>query len=91
MSALGLPVEVRLNEKARRNHPLTREPKKLNRLRASTRIRIEHTFARRKKYAIAASIYRNRDEDYDQAMNIVGGLVNLRAYERILQRTGLQL
>ena len=91
MSALGLPVEVRLNEKARRNHPLTREQKKLNRLRSSTRIEIEHTFSRRKKYRIAASIYRNRDEDYDQAMNIVGGLVNLRAYERIFQRTGLQL
>jgi hypothetical protein len=91
MSALGLPVEVRLNEKARRNHPLTREQKKLNRLRSSTRIEIEHTFSRRKKYGIAADIYRNRDEDYDQTMNIVGGLVNLRAYERIFQRTGLQL
>jgi len=91
MSALELPVTVRLNEKAGRNHPLTREQKKLNRLRSSTRIRIEHTFSLRKKYQIAADIYRNRDEDYDQAMNIVGGLVNLRAYERIFQRTGLQL
>jgi hypothetical protein len=91
MSALGLPLEVRLNEKARRNHPLTREQKKLNRLRSSTRIEIEHTFSRRKKYGIASDIYRNRDEDYDQTMNIVGGLVNLRAYERIFQRTGLQL
>jgi DDE superfamily endonuclease len=91
MSALGLPVEVRLNEKARRNHPLTREQKKLNRLRSSTRIRVEHTFSRRKKYRIASDIYRNRDEDYDQAMNVVGGLVNLRAYDRIFQRTGLQL
>jgi hypothetical protein len=91
MSALGLPVEVRLNEKARRNHPLTRDQKKLNRLRSSTRIEIEHTFSRRKKYQIAASIYRNRDEDYDRTMNIVGGLVNLRAYDRIFQRTGLQI
>jgi hypothetical protein len=91
MSAMGLPVEVRLNEKGRRNHPLTREQKKLNRLRSSTRIKIEHTFSRRKKYAIAADIYRNRDEDYDQTMNVVSGLVNLRAYERIFQRTGLQL
>jgi hypothetical protein len=91
MSTLGLPLEVRLGEKARRNHPLTREQKKLNRLRSSTRIEIEHTFSRRKKYGIASDIYRNRDEDYDQTMNIVGGLVNLRAYERIFQRTGLQL
>lgn len=91
MSALGLPVEVRLNEKARRNHPLTREQKKLNRLRSSTRIEIEHTFSRRRKYAIASDIYRNRDEDYDPTMNVVAGLVNLRADERIFQRTGLQL
>jgi hypothetical protein len=91
MSALGLPVEVRLNERARCNHPLTREQKKLNRLRSSTRIKIEHTFSRRKKYRIASDLYRNRDEDYDQAMNIVGGLVNLRVYERVFQRTGLQL
>jgi len=91
LAKMKLPIEVRLNEKARRNHPLTRDQKKLNRLRSSTRIRVEHTFSRRKKYAIAADIYRNRDEDYDQAMNIVGGLVNLRAYERIFQRTGLQM
>jgi hypothetical protein len=91
MSRMDLPVEVRLNEKARRNHPLNREQKKLNRLRSSTRIEIEHTFSRRKKYRIASDIYRNRDEDYDQTMNIVGGLVNLRAYERIFHRTGLQL
>lgn len=91
MRAMGLPITVRLNEKARRNHPLTREQKKLNRLRSSTRIEIEHTFSRRKKYGIAADIYRNRDEDYDQTMNVVAGLVNLRAYDRIFQRTGLQL
>jgi len=91
MTGMKLPLEVRLNEKARRNHPLTREQKKLNRLRAGTRIKIEHTFSRRKKYAIASDTYRNADEDYDQSMNIVAGLVNLRAYERIFQRTGLQL
>jgi hypothetical protein len=91
MAGMNLPVEVRLNERARRNHPLTREQKKLNRLRSSTRTEIEHTFSRRKKYQIASDTYRNRDEDYDQTMNIIGGLVNLRAYERIFQRTGLQL
>ncbi len=88
---LGLPLSARINERARRNHPLTRDQKKLNRLRSSTRIRIEHTFSRRKKYQIAADVYRNRDEDYDATMNVVAGLVNLRAYERIFQRTGLQM
>jgi hypothetical protein len=91
MQDVGLPVEVRLNERARRNHPLTRQQKKLNRLRERSRIEIEHTFSRRKKYGIAADIYRNRDKDYDQTMKVVAGLVNLRAYERIFQRTGLQL
>src|SRR5437868_3370877 len=91
MAEMGLPLEVRLIERARRNHPLRREQKKLNHLRSSTRVKIEHTLARRKKYRIAAEEYRNRDEDYDQAMNIVGGLVNLRAYERVFQRTGVRL
>jgi hypothetical protein len=71
MKDLGLPVTVRLNEQARRNHPLSREQKKLNRLRSAPRIKIEHRFSRRKKHQIASDIYRNRDEDYDQTMNVV--------------------
>jgi hypothetical protein len=88
---LKLPLESRLIQRARRNHPLTRDEKKLNRLRSSTRIKVEHTLARRKKYAIAASVYRNRDEDYDATMNVVSGLVNLRAFDRIFQRIGLAI
>jgi len=88
---LNMPVEARLIQRARRNHPLTRDQKLLNRLRSSTRIHVEHTLSRRKKYAIAASVYRNRDEDYDQTMNVVSGLVNLRAFDRIFQRTGLAI
>jgi len=34
----------------------TREQKKINRLRSATRIEIEHTFSRRKKYGIAAEV-----------------------------------
>jgi DDE superfamily endonuclease len=91
LADLKLPLEARLIQRARRNHPLTRDEKKLNRLRSATRIGVEHTLSRRKKYAIAASVYRNRDEDYDAAMNVVSGLVNLRAYDRIFQRTGLAI
>ena len=91
MADLNLPLESRLNQRARRNHPLTRDQKLLNRLRSSTRIRVEHTLSRRKKYAIASSVYRNRDEDYDATMNVVSGLVNLRAFDRIFQRTDLNL
>ncbi|MGA9995425.1 MAG: transposase family protein [Pyrinomonadaceae bacterium] len=88
---LNLPLESRLIQRARRNHPLTRDQKLLNRLRSSTRSKVEHTLSRRKKYAIAAEVYRNRDEDYDATMNVVSGLVNLRAFERIFQRTGLAI
>jgi DDE superfamily endonuclease len=91
LADLKLPLAARLIQRARRNHPLTRDEKKLNRLRSSTRIKVEHTLSRRKKYAIAASVYRNRDEDYDATMNVVSGLVNLRAFERIFQRTGLAI
>lgn len=91
MQEMDLGVEVRLIQRARRNHPLTREEKKLNQLRSSTRVKVEHTISRRKKYRIAAEEYRNRDRDYDQTMKIVAGLVNLRAYERVFQTTGVQM
>lgn len=91
MAGMQLPLEVRLIERARRNHPLSRDQKKLNSLRSATRVQVEHTISRRKKYRIASEEYRNRDADYDQTMNIVGGLVNLRAYERVFQRTGVRL
>lgn len=88
---MGLPIEPRISQRARRNHPLTRDQKKLNRLRNHTRVEIEHTFSRRKKYRIASDVYRNRDEDYDTTMNIVSGLVNLRAYDRVFQTTGVKI
>ena len=88
---MELPFEMRITKRARRNHPLSREEKQINTLRNQTRVEIEHTFSRRKKYRIAAEVYRNRDEDYDQTMNIVSGLVNLRAYDRIFQRTGIKI
>jgi len=87
---LGLPAEMRVVERARRNHPLSREQRQINRYRSSQRMAIEHILSRRKKYQIAAQEYRNRDEDYDQTMEIVAGLVNLRAMKRISQRTGVQ-
>jgi hypothetical protein len=91
MEDLNLPLAARLIQRARPNHPLTREQKLLNRLRSSTRIKVEHILSRRKKYAIAAAVYRNRDKDYDATMNVVSGLVNLRAFDRIFQRTGLAI
>lgn len=89
IQAIGLPAEMRVVERARRSHPLTRHQRQLNRFRSSQRIAIEHIISRRKKYLIAALEYRNRDQDYDLTMQIVSGLVNLRALNRISQRSGL--
>jgi len=88
---LSLPISTRVVERARRGHPLTPEQKVLNRVRSRERIQVEHTIGRRKKYRIASGVYRNADEDYDSAMNVVGGLVNLRAYDRIASQTGMDL
>lgn len=85
----GLPVECRVVKRATRNHPLTRQERQINRYRSSQRMANEHVIGRRKKYQIAAQEYRNRDEDYDTTMEIVAGLVNLRALNRISQRTGV--
>lgn len=68
---LKLPLEARLIHRARRIHPLTRDEKMMNRLRAWPRIKVAHTLSRRKKYAMASTVYRNRDEDYDAKMNVV--------------------
>ena len=84
-------MTTRVVERARRNHPLSPEQKVLNRVRSRERIRVEHIIGHRKKYRIASLVYRNADQDYDGAMNVVGGLVNLRAYDRIAQETGIDL
>lgn len=51
---------IRLIQRVRRNRPLTVEQKKLNSLRSSVRIGVEHTLSRVKKYRIAAEVYRGR-------------------------------
>lgn len=52
MQEMGLPVAVRVIERGRRNHPLTRQQREINRLCASIRIRVEHTISRRRSTAI---------------------------------------
>jgi hypothetical protein len=88
---LSLPVTTRVVAQARRDRPLTPEQRVLNRVRSRARIRVEHAIGHRKRYRIASSVYRNRDGDYDGAMDVVAGLVNLRVYDRIEERTGLDL
>lgn len=85
----GLPVECRVVKRPTHNHPLTRQEREINRYRASQRMANEHVIGWRKKYQITAQEYRNRDADYDTMIEIVAGLVNLRALKRISQRTGI--
>jgi hypothetical protein len=88
---LSLPATTRITVQARRNHPLTPEQKTLNRVRSQVRIRVEHAIGHRKRYRVASSVYRGSDATYGGAMNVVAGLVNLREYDRIKARTGLDL
>jgi hypothetical protein len=88
---LSLPMNTRVIERARRGHPLTSEQKVLNRVRSRDRVKVEHTIGQRKQYRIASQLYRNSDAIYDRVMNVVGGLVNLRAYDRIEAQTGIDL
>lgn len=88
---LSLPATTRVVAQARRTRPLTAEQKVLNRVRSQVRIRVEHTIGHRKRYRVASSVYRGSDATYDGAMTVVAGLVNLRQYDRIKTRTGLDL
>ncbi len=88
---MSLPCTTRVVERSRRGHPLTAEQKVLNRVRARDRIKVEHVIGHRKRYRIASSVYRNRDADYDGAMKVVAGLVNLDVYDRIERETGIDL
>lgn len=91
LDKLSLPATTRVAAQARRNRPLTAEQKTLNRMRSQVRIRVEHTIGHRKRYRVASSVYRGSDASYSGAMNVVAGLVNLGAYDRIKAQTGLDL
>lgn len=87
---LSLPVTTRVVAQARRNRPLTPEPKALNGVRSRERIRVEHAIGHRKPYRVASETYRGHDDRYDETMAVavVAGLVNLRVYDRIEPRQG---
>ncbi len=68
-----------VNEKAKRNHPLTDEQKLRNRLKSKIRILIEHTISRIKKYRCCLERVRNMTECKQSLYwNIVAGICNLR-------------
>lgn len=88
---LDLPIRVRQSQKAFRNKPLTQAQKDLNKVRGRVRVKCEHAIGRMKKYRIASDIYRNPKEKYDQSMNIVAGLTNLRTLEKMQKTAGAKL
>lgn len=68
-----------INEKGKRNHPLTDAQKRKNRVKSKTRIAVEHTISRIKKYRCCAERVRNMTaSQQSHYWQIVAGLCNLR-------------
>jgi DDE superfamily endonuclease/Helix-turn-helix of DDE superfamily endonuclease len=61
-----------------RKKELSIQEKRENRRKARTRIIVEHTIARLKKFQILYQTYRNQRKSYNKKFQIVAGLVNLR-------------
>ena len=66
------------NRKKRNMQQLSDDHKEYNKSHAKKRIVIEHTICRLKKYRIMNDVFRNKLRKYDQASDIVSGLVNYR-------------
>jgi len=68
-----------INEKGKRNHPLTPEQKRNNTVKSKTRILVEHTIGRIKKYRACSDRVRNMTPaKQSRYWNIAAGLCNLR-------------
>lgn len=68
-----------VNERAKRNHPLTDDQKLKNKLKNKIRVLIEHTIGRIKKYRCCSDRTRNMsDKKQSIFWNIVAGICNLR-------------
>lgn len=64
--------------KRRRGKKLTEEQREHNRALSKTRVVVEHTISRLKKFNIMGQEFRNRLRNYDVMTDIVSGLVNFR-------------
>ena len=74
----------KIHQKAKRNHPLTQRQKMKNKYQSKTRIKVEHTFSRIKKYQCCSQKTRNMNADKQtKYWNIVAGLCNLRKIEEL--------
>jgi len=66
------------NKKKRNKQELTPDEKEYNNSHSKTRIVVEHTICRIKKYRIMSDIFRNRLRKYNKVSDIVSGLINYR-------------
>ncbi|MDG7005721.1 MAG: transposase, partial [Nitrososphaerota archaeon] len=64
--------------KGEKAQPLTPDQKKFNRELSRTRVVVEHTISRVKKFRITGEEFRNRFRNYDAMTDVVSGLVNFR-------------
>ncbi|MEM2760415.1 MAG: transposase family protein [Nitrososphaerales archaeon] len=64
--------------KKRRKRKLTKGERRYNRKVARKRVRVEHVISKVKKFGIMGNRFRNRLKHYDDASDIVCGLVNFR-------------
>lgn len=78
---------VRLHQpyKARRNHPLTEEPKAFNRHLSRYRIVVEHTNALLNRFQVLAQVFRHARAWHSRIIRVVAGLVNRRIRARPLK------
>lgn len=73
-----------INEKGKRNHPLSDEQKLKNRIKTKVRILVEHVISRIKKYRCCLERVRNTTATkQSRYWNIVAGLCNLRRAEEL--------
>jgi DDE superfamily endonuclease len=64
--------------KSRKKSELSNEEKKYNRKHSKLRVIVEHTVSRIKKFEIMGTKFRNKLKRYDNASDIVSGLINFR-------------
>jgi len=78
--------EVVLTRKKQKGKERKKENKRFNKKLSKSRILVENVIGKMKHFGIMKERYRNKFEDYDNKIEIVIGLVNLRTMERIKVR-----
>jgi hypothetical protein len=74
-------------KKRRRKRKLTGKERRYNKRISKRRVIVEHTISRVKKFNVMNNGYRNRLKYYDDASDIISGLMNFR----IMRSKGMML